>query len=103
MSKKSQPSDGFRSYHIPRVVALGNVLRSELRAAASSEPVRHLVIQDHDGVVGILLDVDEFNVLMRLAALLDNPAVVKKLTQEPKESTKENLSFDDLFVPTEHV
>jgi hypothetical protein len=79
---------------LPR--AVGHHLHVQLTSMAEHSAVRHLLLEDDEREIGVLVDIDEFNLLMKMADLAGNPAALAELAQDDKED-EEGLTFEQVF------
>jgi hypothetical protein len=55
----------------------------------------HFPIYDGDRIIGVFVGVDQFNLLVHLAEVLDDPRMIAALS--PKEEGERNLSYEEVF------
>ncbi|HWB50326.1 MAG TPA: hypothetical protein VG651_14545 [Stellaceae bacterium] len=73
---KTPTAETLRRFELPRGFHYGKQLRSALAIAASESPGRQILVVDGHGTVGVLIDPDEYNLLMQQAE------VIKRLADE---------------------
>jgi hypothetical protein len=90
---RSQFSEKAEPYRLPSATARG--LEENLRSAKAG----HFPIYgDGNHIVGVFVSVDQFNVLVHLAELLDDPRIAAAMSREPsKEENERHLSFEEVF------
>jgi hypothetical protein len=86
-----------KTHRFPLTTDFGNQLRSELDNVIERSKVRHLILQDNRGTIGVLVDLDEFNLLMELATLVDTKEGLTELLEDAKDETDPGFTFEEVF------
>jgi hypothetical protein len=91
MSNAPRFSEKAKPYPLPPEIARG--LEQYLRLTAG-----HFPIYNGDRIIGVFVGVDQFNLLVHLAELLDDPQIIAALSRQPsKEESERYLSFEEVF------
>jgi len=92
LSTTTRRSGKSERYRLPSAIA--RELEEYLRAVEMG----HFPIYDGDRIIGVFVSVDQFNVLVHLAELLDDPRMAAAIAREPsKEENDRYLSLDEVF------
>jgi hypothetical protein len=79
-------------YTVP--IPLGHDLYASLSAVTENSPGCYLAIESEEKIIGILVGIEEFDLLMSAFALIKNPAALSELL---KEDDDEGSTYEEAF------
>ncbi len=93
---KSNEIDRSPTFRVSDLAA--DALRRKLGKAEKKAGLSHVVIRDdHGSIVGVLVDVDGFNVLMKSLSVIENPAKLEELKREADRSKANTMTLEEAF------
>src|ERR1700730_279870 len=94
LSRRDQTMTKKAQFTVPQHV--GQELYAKLADLAENSPSRHVLIQDEQrGKLGVLVDRDELNLLIKASDLLRDPATLAELNGD--DNDEDGLTLDEVF------